>query len=471
MFGTVPSVGASLLAIAVGQLAWMLDVPASSRASPLPHWIFSGQEIYVWHSSLCGSELARDSGGSACPDVGCTAAIAGKPCSHTGSSVDKKLVLGTVPSVGAKLARDSGGSACPDVGCTAAIAGKPCSHTGSSVDKKLVLGTVSSVGASLLAIAVGQLAWMLDVPASSRASPLPHWIFSGQEIYVWHSSLCGSELARDSGGSACPDVGCTAAIAGKPCSHTGSSVDKKLVLGTVPSVGAKLARDSGGSACPDVGCTAAIAGKPCSHTGSSVDKKLVLGTVPSVGAKLARDSGVSAGIDVGYAGLFAGKPCSHTGSSVDKKLVFGTVSSVGASLLAIAVGQLALMLDVPASSRASPLPHWIFSGQEIYVWHSSLCGSELARDSGGSACPDVGCTAAIAGKPCSHTGSSVDKKLVLGTVPSVGAKLARDSGGSACLDIGCTGLFAGKPAPTLDLQWARNLCLAQFPLWERACSR
>ncbi|TNF84177.1 hypothetical protein FGE05_08235 [Pseudomonas sp. ICMP22404] len=31
-------------------------------------------------------------------------------------------------------------------------------------------------------------------------------------------------------------------------------------------------------------------------------------------------------------------------------------SSVGASLLAIAVGQLALMLDMPLPSRASPLP-------------------------------------------------------------------------------------------------------------------
>ena len=141
------------------------------------------------------------------------------------------------------------------------------------------------------------------------------------------------------------------------------------------------------------------------------------------------------------------------------------------SLLAIAVGQPAWMLDVPASSRASPLPHWIFSGQEICARHSSLCGSELARDSGGSVCLDVGCAGVIAGEPCSHTGSSVDKKLVFGTVSSVGAKLARDSGGSACLDVGYASLFASKPAPTLDRQWARNLCLAQFPLWERACSR
>ena len=50
----------------------------------------------------------------------------------------------------------------------------------------------------------------------------------------------------------------------------------------------------------------------------------------------------------------------------------------------------------------------------------------------------------------------------------VGAKLARDSGGSVGLDVGCAGLFAGKPAPTLDLQWARNVCSAQIPLREQS---
>ncbi len=74
----------------------------------------------------------------------------------------------------------------------------------------------------------------------------------------------------------------------------------------------------------------------------------------------------------------------------------------------------------------------------------------------------------LRGQARSHTGSSVGKKLVFGTVPSVGAKLARDSGGSACIDVGSACLFAGKPAPTLDLQWARNLCSAQFPLWEQS---
>ncbi|BBP51277.1 hypothetical protein PHLH3_09030 [Pseudomonas sp. St386] len=348
--------------------------------------------------------------------------LRGQARSHTGSSVGKKFMFGTVPSVGASLLAIA-------VGQLARMLDVPPPSRASLAPTLDLQWTRNLCSAqfplweqSLLAIAVGQLAWILDVPASSRASPLPHWIFSGQEIYVWHSSLCGSELARDSGGSACPDVGCTAAIAGKPCSHTGSSVDKKLVFGTVSSVGAKLARDSGGSACLDVGCAGLFAGKPCSHTGSSVDKKLVFGTVSSVGAsllaiavgQLARMLDVPPpsraslaptldlqwtrnlcsaqfplweqsllAIAVGQLAWMLDVPASSRASlapTLDlqwtRNLCLAQFPLWEQSLLAIAVGQLAWMLDVPASSRASPLPHWIFSGQEIYVWHSSLCGSK-----------------------------------------------------------------------------------------------
>ncbi len=159
----------------------------------LPHWIFSGQETCARHSSLCGSELARDSGGSACIDVGCTGLFAGKPCSHTGSSVDKKLVFGTDPSVGASLLAIA-------VGQLALMLDVPASSRASlapTLDlqwaRNLCLAQFPLWEQSLLAIAVGRLAWILDVPASSRASPLPHWIFSGQETCARHSFLCGSK--------------------------------------------------------------------------------------------------------------------------------------------------------------------------------------------------------------------------------------------------------------------------------------
>ena len=178
----------------------------------------------------------------------------------------------------------------------------------------------------------------------------------------------------------------------------------------------------------------------------------------------------------------------------------------------MAVGLLASMMDVPPSSRASPLPHRFLVVDKISVHRRSLLGAKLARDSGGSACIDVGCAGLFAGKPaptldlqwarnlCSaqfplweqsllamavgllasmmdvppSRASSLPHRFLVVYKISVhrrslwGAKLARDSGESACIDVGCAGLFAGKPAPTLDLQWARNLCSAQFPLWEQA---
>ena len=46
-----------MLAIAVDQLASVLDVPPSSRASPLPHWIGNDLQIcghckFLWEQSL-----------------------------------------------------------------------------------------------------------------------------------------------------------------------------------------------------------------------------------------------------------------------------------------------------------------------------------------------------------------------------------------------------------------------------------
>ena len=59
-------VGAGLLATAVGQLAEMLNVLPSSRASPLPQGVSGGYKVCVHHPFQCGSEPARDGGGSAC---------------------------------------------------------------------------------------------------------------------------------------------------------------------------------------------------------------------------------------------------------------------------------------------------------------------------------------------------------------------------------------------------------------------
>jgi hypothetical protein len=84
-----------------------------------------------------------------------------------------------------------------------------------------------------------------------------------------------------------------------------------------------------------------------------------------------------------------------------------------------------VMLDVPALSRASSLPHWIFSSHNIRVHPGSFCGSEPARD---EACPFN-------------------------------------------IFIDCDTAFASKLAPTLDLQQPQYPYAYRVLLWERACSR
>ncbi len=70
---------------------------------------------------------------------------------------------------------------------------------------------------------------------------------------------------------------------------------------------------------------------------------------------------------------------------------------MAASLLAKALGQANMMLNVPPHSRASPLPQG-FCGTTKSLVNTEHCGSELARESGGSAGKDFGCTAVFAGK-------------------------------------------------------------------------
>ncbi|MNS18394.1 hypothetical protein D3C72_500850 [compost metagenome] len=73
------------------------------------------------------------------------------------------------------------------------------------------------------------------------------------------------------------------------------------------------------------------------------------------GSGLARDGGVSIAIDAGCAGLIAGKPA-PTGLCSEHSIFGRHKTTVGAGLPAMAVCQSPSMLDVLASSRASPLP-------------------------------------------------------------------------------------------------------------------
>ena len=62
---------------------------------------------------------------------------------------------------------------------------------------------------------------------------------------------------------------------------------------------------------------------------------------------------------------------------------WSTRNIVGASLLAKALAQANMMLNAPPHSRASPLPQG-FCGTTKSLVNTEHCGSELAREDGGT---------------------------------------------------------------------------------------
>jgi len=201
---------------------------------------------------------------------------------------------------------------------------------------------------------------------------------------------------------------------------------------------------------------------------------------------------------------------------MDTKPVPTPSPPAGASLLAMAVGQLARMLDVPTSSRASSLPHWICGRLRFPGDSNLLCGSKACSRWRWVSLQGCGCTGLFASKLAptvdlrqasisrrpkpplweqsllamavgqlarmwmyrplreqtrSHSGSAAGFDFAATQGSSVGAKLARDGGGSACKDVECTGLFASKLAPTLDLRQASISGDPNLLCGSKACSR
>ncbi|SEE54425.1 hypothetical protein SAMN04490188_4334 [Pseudomonas kilonensis] len=208
--------------------------------------------------------------------------LRGQARSHTRSGTIYRFAA-TANPCGSELARDGGGSACISVGCAAVFAGKPAPTLGRERSKDLRPLQIP-VGASLLAMAVDQLASALDVPPSSRAGSLPHWV--GNDLQI--------------------------------CGHCKSLWEQSLLAIAVDQLASTL----------DV--------PPSSRAGS----------LPHwVGNDL--------------------QICGHCKSLWEQ------------SLLAMAVDQLASVLDVPPSSRASPLPHWVGGDLQIcghckFLWEQSL---------------------------------------------------------------------------------------------------
>ncbi len=114
-----------------------------------------------------------------------------------------------------------------------------------------------------------------------------------------------------------------------------------------------------------------------SHTGCVSSPQSTSTTVPC-GSEPARESGVSAASDAGCAGVFASR-LALTLVVCRARNQLQQQSPVGASLLAKAVGQSPAMQDVPASSQAGSLPHWLCVEPTINFNNSSLWERACSR--------------------------------------------------------------------------------------------
>src|SRR5690349_6312776 len=74
---------------------------------------------------------------------------------------------------------------------------------------------IKTVGAGLLAKAVVQPISLLDLPDSSRASPLPQGLWPAVGLAFTEDQNCGSGLAREGGGSVDISVGCAGLFASR----------------------------------------------------------------------------------------------------------------------------------------------------------------------------------------------------------------------------------------------------------------
>jgi len=106
------------------------------------------------------------------------------------------------------------------------------------VSSQILRTAAEPVGASLLAMTECQATSMLNVPASSRASPLPQW-FGWFADFAYSRWTCGSEPARDDGVSGDIDVECTGLFASKPAPTVDLGGSQILRTATEP-VGASL---------------------------------------------------------------------------------------------------------------------------------------------------------------------------------------------------------------------------------------
>ncbi len=118
---------------------------------------------------------------------------------------------------------------------------------------------------------------------------------------------------------------------------------------------------------------------------------------------------------------------------------------------------------VTPPSRASPLPHWIFSSHKLRVHPESFCASLLAMR---PAHPTSSLTVTPPSRasPLPHWIFS-SHNIRVHPESFCGSELAREEASTSSLFIDCNPAFASKLAPTLDLQQPQYPCAPGVLLW------
>ncbi len=259
--------GASLLALAVGQLAAMLAGRPPSRASSAP------TRVLGWLQDLCLPPIP----------VWERACSRWRWVSWRGCWMDCRL---------REQAR---------------------SHKGSRVDTRFVSTTHSGVGASLLAMAGVRLRRCWPGDRHREQARLPQGFSGGYKICVYHPFQCGSELARDGDGSVGGDVGWTAVFASKPAPTRVLGWLQDLYLPPIPVWERACSRWRWVSW---RGCwmDCRLREQARSHKGSRVDTRFVSTTHSGVGASLLAMAGGQ------VAAMLAGRPSSRASSAPTRVL-------------------------------------------------------------------------------------------------------------------------------------------------------
>ncbi len=231
--------------------------------------------------------------------------------------------------------------------------------------------------------------------------------------------------------------------------------------------GSEPAREDGGSACIHFECATAIASKLGSHRSGGVPGCAGCPQSPVGASLLAKTVGQLASILNVL--LLSRASSAPTGPVVYPDVPVAPNPLWEPSLLAKSVGQLASILNVLPPSRASSAPTGPMVCLDVPVVPQSPVGAGLLAKTVGSACIHFECATAIASKLSSHRSGGVPGCAGC-PQPPVGASLLAKTVDQRASILNVLPPSRASSALTGPVVYP-DVPVAPNPLWERACSR